>query len=78
MKTSKLMASPFGTFIKVFLSTVLTMWIAMDDLFAMDIHTLKALATAGIVSGMPVILNALNPKYKNYGIGSSQHDNESA
>lgn len=66
----KLLASPFGTFIKVFLSTILTMWIAMDDLWAMDMHTLKSLASAGVVSAMPVILNYLNPQYKNYGTGA--------
>ena len=65
----QLLASPFGSFLKVFLSTILTMWIAMDDLFVMDLHTLKALATAGIVSAMPVILNWINPAYKGYGAG---------
>lgn len=52
------------------MSTVLTLWIAMDDLWCMDIESIKALATAGVVAGMPVILNYLNPEYKNYGKGA--------
>ena len=72
MNTRKIMAGPVGTFLKVFLSTVLTLWIAMPDLWAMDLQTLKALASAGVVSAMPVILNALNPEYKNYGRGASE------
>lgn len=66
------MAGPIGTFLKVFASTVLTLWIAMPDLWAMDLETLKALASAGIVSGVPVILNYLNPEYKNYGKGAAE------
>jgi len=69
MNTRKLMASPIGTFLKVFLSTVLTMWIAMDNIFAVDVTALRAIISAGVVSAMPVVLNYLNPEYKNYGIG---------
>lgn len=69
MNTRKLMASPLGTFLKVFLSTVLTMWIAMDNIFAVDVTALRAIISAGVVSAMPVVLNYLNPEYKNYGIG---------
>ena len=72
MNTRKLMASPIGTFLKVFLSTVLTMWIAMDNIFAVDVTALKAIISAGVVSAMPVVLNYLNPEYKNYGIGAAQ------
>lgn len=70
MNTRKIMAGPFGTFLKVFLSTVLTLWVAMDDLWCMDITSIKALASAGVIAGMPVILNYLNPEYKNYGKGA--------
>ena len=70
MNTRKVMAGPIGTFLKVFLSTVLTLWIAMDDLWCMDMESITAHATAGVVAGMPVILNYLNPEYKNYGKGA--------
>ena len=66
------MASPIGTFLKVFLSTVLTMWIAMDNIFAVDVMALRAIISAGVVSAMPVVLNYLNPEYKNYGVGAAQ------
>lgn len=69
MNTRKLMASPIGTFLKVFMSTVLTMWIAMDNIFAVDVTALRAIISAGVVSAMPVVLNYLNPEYKNYGVG---------
>lgn len=72
MDTRKIMAGPFGTWLKCFLSTVLTMWIAMDDLWAMDMHTIKSLASAGVVSAMPIVLNALNPAYRNYGRGADK------
>lgn len=72
MNTRKLMASPLGTFLKVFLSTVLTMWIAMDNIFAVDVTALRAIISAGVVSAMPVVLNYLNPEYKNYGVGAAQ------
>lgn len=72
MNTRKLMASPIGTFLKVFLSTVLTMWIAMDNIFAVDVIALRAIISAGVVSAMPVVLNYLNPEYKNYGVGAAQ------
>lgn len=66
------MASPLGTFLKVFLSTVLTMWIAMDNIFTLDVTTLRTIISAGVVSAMPVVLNYLNPEYKNYGVGAEQ------
>jgi hypothetical protein len=70
MNTRKVMAGPLGTFLKVFMSTVLTLWIAMDDLWCMDMESIKALLSAGVIAGMPVILNYLNPEYKNYGKGA--------
>ena len=73
----KFLTSPLGSVVKVFVSTVLTMWIAMDDLWAMDIHTLKSLATAGVVSCVPMVINYLNPNYTQYGTKSgSQTEGE--
>lgn len=42
----------------------------MDDLWCMDMESIKALLSAGVIAGMPVILNYLNPEYKNYGKGA--------
>lgn len=67
----KLFASPLGTALKVFISTVLSLWMAMDDLWAFDMHTLKALAGAGMMSALPVIINWINPNYQGYGVSQS-------
>jgi hypothetical protein len=63
------MASPIGTFIKTFLSTLLSLAIVAGDLFTIDAHGLKTMVSAATVSALPVIINWLNPQYKNYGSG---------
>lgn len=67
----KLLTSPFGTFIKGFLSIILAMWVAElsngHDLFSMDINMIKKLIVAGLVSNIHVIINWINPEYKGYG-----------
>lgn len=70
-KILKSFTTPLASFLKVFASTVLTMWITMPNLFDFSPANLKSLATAGIVSAVPVILNWLNPEYKNYGFNKS-------
>ena len=69
----KLLSTPFGTFIKGFLSIVLAMWVAEltngHDLFSMDVAMIKKLIVAGLVPNVHVLINWLNPEYKGYGRG---------
>jgi hypothetical protein len=37
------------------------------DLWSIDLPMLKKFGSAGIASCIPVLYNALNPKYTNYG-----------
>ncbi len=65
------LTTPAGSVVKVFITTVLAMWITMDNLWAMNRHTLESLATAGVVSCVPMIINFLNPQYTQYGTKST-------
>jgi hypothetical protein len=71
MTVSKAMAKPIGTFLKAFLSTILTLWLVKiqegHELFSGDMAMVKTLLTGGIVANLPVIINWLNPQYKGYG-----------
>lgn len=71
MKFKKFLNTAYGSYFKVFLSAVLTIYLADltegHDLFSMDIHMGKKLMTAGTVAVLPVILNALNSEDKRYG-----------
>ena len=53
-----------GSWIKVFVTAVLTMAMAKDDLFSI---TLKECLSAGAISIIPIIINFLNPKDTRYG-----------
>jgi len=53
-----------GSWIKVFITAVLTMAMAKDDLFSI---TLKECLSAGAISIIPIIINFLNPKDTRYG-----------
>ena len=72
-KTSimKFLNTIYGSWVKVFLSAVLTMYLAEltqgHDLFSLDILMVKKLITAGVVALLPVILNFLNPNDPRYG-----------
>lgn len=65
----RLMASPLGTFIKAFLTTMLSMAIVDGDLFSIDFEGLKNMVNVAMVSTLPIIINWINPNYKNYGAG---------
>lgn len=72
MKTvNKIMASPFGSFLKGLMAIILTQYLIElqqgHELFSMDKVMLKKLLTAALVANLPVIINWLNPAYKNYG-----------
>lgn len=68
----KLLSTPFGTFIKVFASTVLAQYLGElsngTSLFSMDMVMLGKLITAGLISALPVIINWVNPNYTQYGV----------
>ena len=53
-----------GSWIKVFITAVLTMAMAKDDLFSI---TLKECLSAGAISIIPIIINFLNPHDARYG-----------
>lgn len=67
----KLLATPFGTFIKGFFSIILAMWVAElsngHDLFSMDIDMIKKLIVAGLIPNIHVLINWINPEYTGYG-----------
>ena len=66
-----ILTTPFGTFLKTFVSTVLTLWLIElsngTSLFSFDQAMIEKLATGGLVSALPVIINWLNPNYTQYG-----------
>lgn len=68
----KLLSTPLGTFLKTFVSTVLTLWLIElsngTTLFSLDYEMIEKLATGGVVSALPVIINWLNPNYTQYGV----------
>lgn len=71
MKLNKILTTPIGTFLKGFTSIVLAMWVSEltqgHDLFSMDIAMIKKLMVAGIVPNIHVLINWINPEYKQYG-----------
>ena len=64
---SSVMASPLGSWLKAFLSVVLSLYLVDlsqgRDLFDWDILLVKKLVTAGVVSLLPNLINWLNPQY---------------
>lgn len=67
----KLFAKPVGTFLKAFISTILTLYLVElqqgHQLFSMDEVMLQKLLTGALVANLPVIINWLNPHYEGYG-----------
>ena len=68
-----ILASPFGTFIKSFAATVLSQYLIElqhgQQLFTWNIGLVQDLATAGLVSCLPILINWFNPAYTGYGVG---------
>jgi len=68
MKFKKFLNTAYGSYFKVFLTTVLTLFMAKGmTLFNLDIDSLKMLGSAGIASLIPVFINSLNSEDKRYG-----------
>ncbi len=71
---NKFLNTPFGSYIKVFLTGAL-MLLSINlvqgyDIFSADLKFLKELGAAGLISVVPVLINALNPNDPRYGKGS--------
>ena len=60
----KFLNSIYGSWLKIFLSAILTMVIAKGDIYMV---TLKECISAGIISVLPIIINYLNPHDTRYG-----------
>jgi len=60
----KFLNSIYGSWVKIFLSAILTMVMAKGDIYLV---TLKECISAGIISILPIIINYLNPHDKRYG-----------
>lgn len=60
----KFLNSIYGSWLKIFLSAILTMVIAKGDIYMV---TLKECISAGIISILPIIINYLNPHDTRYG-----------
>lgn len=71
---SKFMASPLGSFLKAFITAVLTLFVAKynEGVLCVDTACLKDVLLAGLFATLPVIINYLNPNYQGYGVNKSE------
>ena len=73
---NKLLTTPFGTFIKSFITTILALYVAElsagAQLFQFDVIMWQKIITGALISALPVIINWLNPKYVQYGVTNSE------
>jgi hypothetical protein len=60
----KFLNSIYGSWVKIFLSAILTMIMSKGDIYLI---TLKDCLNAGIISILPIIINYINPHDKRYG-----------
>jgi hypothetical protein len=60
----KFLNSIYGSWVKIFVSAILTMVIVKNDIYSV---TLKECISAGIISILPIIINYLNPNDTRYG-----------
>ena len=60
----KFLNSIYGSYVKVFLSAVLTMIIAKGNIYLV---TLEECISAGVISILPIVINYLNPHDNRYG-----------
>ena len=72
MSISKFFASPVGTFIKAFVVALLSLLAARqkDGTLCFDANCIKDILFSSVFAIIPVIINWINPEYKNYGEGS--------
>jgi hypothetical protein len=60
----KFLNSIYGSYLKVFISAILTMILAKGDIYSV---TLKECISAGVISIIPIVINYLNPNDTRYG-----------
>jgi hypothetical protein len=60
----KFLNSIYGSYLKVFISAILTMILAKGDIYSV---TLKECISAGVISILPIVINYLNPNDTRYG-----------
>jgi len=72
MTISKIMASPFGSFLKAFAVAFLSIIAARqkDGTLCFDRNCVQDIILSAIFAIIPVIINWINPDYKQYGEGS--------
>jgi len=58
----------YGSFLKVFLTAIFLFIIKNKGIEGLNI---AQLIDSGLVAGLPVIINFINPQDKRYGVGSS-------
>jgi hypothetical protein len=72
MKTLAEWKAAAGTWLRVFLSSalaaLLTLIMTTGNL-PTDLHSLQAIVISGLVSVLPVVINALNSRDSRYGMG---------
>ncbi len=64
LKMMKFLNSIYGSWVKVFVSAVLTMVIAKGNIYLI---TIEECISAGVISILPIIINYLNPNDTRYG-----------
>lgn len=74
MTISKIMASPFGSFLKAFIVAFLSLLAARhkDGTLCFDANCIKDILLASTFAIIPVIINWINPAYTQYGEGSNE------
>lgn len=60
----KFLNSIYGSWLKIFVSAVLTMIVMKGDIYSI---TIKDCLNAGIISILPIVINYLNPHDTRYG-----------
>ena len=72
MSISKFFASPVGTFVKAFVVALLSLLAARqkDGTLCFDANCIKDILISSTFAIIPVVINWINPEYKNYGEGS--------
>lgn len=69
------MATPLGSFIKAFVVAILTIIGSRqaDGTLCFDATCIKDILIASTFAIIPVVINWINPQYKQYGEGSNEH-----
>ena len=64
LKMMKFLNSVYGSWVKIFISAVITMIISKGNIYLI---TLEECISAGVISILPIIVNYLNPHDTRYG-----------